>query len=78
MHYITTKTLIKIKVLLLTGTLLIVALVLYTIFSGNSEPGLIGRKGSKLQKPRKTLRSPTISFMHGYGSYRIWTRNSHR
>ena len=50
MHYITSQTLFRIKVLLLTGTLVIVAIVLVDIFMNDAEPGLIGRKKSKTPK----------------------------
>ena len=55
MHYITTKTLLRIKVMLLTGTLLIVALVIYHIFS-DPQPGLIGRKGVKISKAQEDFK----------------------
>src|SRR5215204_605631 len=57
MHYITTKTLIRIKVLLLAGALVIVGLVLFNIFSGDFEPGLIGRKGSKASKGQEEFKT---------------------
>ena len=56
MHYITTKTLIRIKVLLLTGTLVIVGIVLFYVFSGDLEPGLIG-KGSKSSKGQEEFKT---------------------
>lgn len=51
MHYITTKTLTRIKILLLAGTIAIVAIVLIDAFSNNSQQiGYMGRKGSKNSK----------------------------
>lgn len=55
MHYITTKTLLRIKVMLLTGTLLIVAIVLYHVFS-DPQPGLFGGKGAKVSKAQEDFK----------------------
>src|SRR5688500_4964373 len=58
MHYITTKTLFRIKVLLLTGTLLIVAIVLIDVFLNDSEPvGSLGKKGSKSSRGQEEFKA---------------------
>jgi chromosome segregation ATPase len=45
MHYITNKTLFRIKLLLLIGTILITAIVLFDVFSDNSKFASLGKKG---------------------------------
>lgn len=57
MHYITSKTLIRIKVLLLVGTLLIVGIVLFYIFSDGFQPGMMGGKGSKASKGQEEFKT---------------------